>query len=425
MGKPKTQRKSTVSLISDEDDDVFPCAPRKQKKSLESCLDDLDLKRARYGPPFVLSIYSRVSKREEALSIIIDGLQKNFQYKFLEKNSITLLHQCLNSIKKGSSKEICLASDVIGLLSITVGCRDNVAHEILEESNPPLLQALKSASESLKVQHLLDCISITTLVGGNGLGDTERSMQIIWEELLQPKSGSNASSPSPQVVIAAISAWSFLLATSDKWNISSTRWKESICYFSNLLKNGDGSVRLAAVEALSLICEIGALEKFSSEKYVHVEGLKENILNQMMNLSVEDNVTKEDLNSEKNLSSEVVRFLKDGYRPQTSIKINGDVKSFSTWSEVTKENELLHEFFKFTPKAKQCLAIDGYDASKVDIHYVYQPELRKGGSVSQRMLKSPNSFLSKAKTQLINKQRAMSEARNGACDAVSFVDEEA
>lgn len=95
-----------------------------------------------------------------------------FSFRF-----VTLLHQCLNSIKKGSAKEISLASHAIGstltlifpqvlfffwisevlntisfvgLLALTTGPGDK-AQEILEESITPILQALKSGSEASKI----------------------------------------------------------------------------------------------------------------------------------------------------------------------------------------------------------------------------------------------------------------------------------
>ena len=98
----------------------------------------------------------------------------------------TLLHQCLNSIKKGSSKEISLASRAIGkyclvtltvsitmhpyanklfdhiqsvgLLALTVGEGDN-AREILTESIPTISQTLRSGSESSKIS-VLDIIFV-------------------------------------------------------------------------------------------------------------------------------------------------------------------------------------------------------------------------------------------------------------------------
>lgn len=89
----------------------------------------------------------------------------------------TLLHRCLNSVKKGSAKEISLASHAIGiylkllilynwfswlckrskhccicigLLALTAGMGEK-AQEILEESVTPISEALRSRSEASKI----------------------------------------------------------------------------------------------------------------------------------------------------------------------------------------------------------------------------------------------------------------------------------
>lgn len=66
---------------------------------------------------------------------------------------------------------------------------------------------------------------------------------------------------------------------------------------STLLDKEDRAIRIAAGEALALIFEMGALEKFSAEakassdsiskELVHIQGLKSKILNQVRNLSTE------------------------------------------------------------------------------------------------------------------------------------------
>ncbi|KAF8404889.1 hypothetical protein HHK36_009784 [Tetracentron sinense] len=279
--------------------------------------------------------------------------------------SATLLYHCLNSIKRGSSKEISLACHAIGLLALTVGCGDNV-HEILEDSIPPFSKALKSGLESSNILSILDCLAIITFVGGKNPEEMERSMHVVWQ-LLHPKLGSNvvASKPSSAVIASAISAWSFLLSTMNGWRPNSKYWRESISYFSSLLEEEDRSVRNAAGEALALIFELGSLEKFyyeavcsshssdqegnnCPERYAHVQGLKEKILNQVRNLSVEaggKGSAKRDLSSQPNLFRDVLEFLKDGYCPKASIKIGEDSLNISTWSQLLQVISLLLFFF--------------------------------------------------------------------------------
>ncbi|MFQ6639622.1 hypothetical protein Gotur_014433 [Gossypium turneri] len=357
----------------------------------------------------------RGSTREKALAVIIEAFNSNLQQgqQFVDRKFATLLHQCLNSIKKGSSKEISLASHTIGLLALTVGPGDN-AREILEESMIPLSQAFKSGSDPSKTASLLECMAVITFVGANDPEDTEKSMQIIWQ-LVHPKLGSNvvAVKPSAAVITAVVSAWSFLLTTMDGWRLSPKLWQESITYLSSLLDKDDRSVRIAAGEALAVIFEMGSLEKFaaktkgssdgsvsegnkSKEGFSYIQGLKGKILNQVRDLSVEaggKGSAKKDLNNQRNLFKDVLEFLEDCYSPNTSMKIGGDLLQTSSWSQLIQENEFLQDIFGFTPNKRNLLGSEHMSNGE------------------KRMYKSPNSALNKARTQLLNKQRMLSAVR--------------
>ncbi|XP_044511422.1 interferon-related developmental regulator 1-like isoform X1 [Mangifera indica] len=435
MGKRNSQRKSAAMLDSDDDNSSVSSTSTMRSDSgteevqiekdtlLGEALDDLYEKRG--------------STREKALASIIESFSNNLQHQFVEKKFATLLHQCLGSMKKGSSREIALASQAIGLLALTVGFGDN-AREILEESVTPISQALKARPESLKTAALLECLAIITFVGGNDPEETERSMDIMWQ-LVHPKLGSNVVvvKPSETVITAMVSAWSFLLATLDRWRLDPKHWQQSISYFSSLLDKNERSVRIAAGEALALIFEIGNLEKFSAEAdgtndgsregYTHVQGLEGKILNQVRNLSMEaggKGSAKKDLNNQRNLFKDILEFLEVGYCPETSVKIGGESLKTTTWSELIQlnflkhflgggfvkhmqENEFLHGVFGFTPKRKNLLSAE---------HHI--------SSTEKRMYRSPNSVVNKARTQLLNKQRMLSEDRNVGHYAINMGDEE-
>ncbi|MBA0624130.1 hypothetical protein Godav_009530 [Gossypium davidsonii] len=348
-----------------------------------------------------------------------------------EKRFATLLHQCLNCIKKGSSKEISLASRTIGLLALTVGPGVH-AQEILEESITPLSQAFNSGSESSKIISLLNCLAVITFVGANGPEEIEKSMQIMWQ-IIHPKLGSNviAIKPSAPIITTAVSSWSFLLTTMDGWRPSPKLWQESVTYLSSLLDNDDRSMRIAAGEALSLIFEMGSLGKFVAEtkgyidssalegnktkdRFSHIQGLKGKILNQARDLSMEaggKGSSKKDLNNQRNMFRDVLEFLEYGYPPETTMKIGGVALQTLTWSQLIQlnflkrflgggfakhmqESEFLQDVFGFTPKRRNPV---GYDHIS---------------NTEERMYKSPNSVVNKARTQQLNKQRMLSEGRN-------------
>ncbi|CAI8598500.1 unnamed protein product [Vicia faba] len=222
------------------------------------------------------------------------------------------------------------------------------------------------------------------------------------------------------------------------FGVSSNRNIESsISYLSSLLDKEDRSVRIAAGEALALIFEIGAIDKFNAsdatqeeskpqESYIFLQGLKGKVINQCKNLSVEaggKGSAKKDLNNQRNLFKDILDFFEDGYAPEISMKIGGDSLQTSSWSQMIQlnfikhflgggfikhmqDNEFLHDVFGFTPKKE-----------------LNNGEHRMSGG-EKRMFKSPNSVLNKARTQLLNKQRVLSEGRNFGHYSVSMGDDE-
>ncbi|KAL2895041.1 Interferon-related developmental regulator 1 [Bienertia sinuspersici] len=357
------------------------------------------------------SVSSSSSVRSDQVSVGVgadvekDNLLDQALDALYEKRFATLLHQCVNSIKKGSGKEITSASHAIGLLALTTGSGSN-AREIIEESVTPISQALKSRPESSKVASLLSCLAVITFIGGDDPEETEQAMQIMWQ-VVHPKSGANvvASKPSPAVIAAMVSAWSFLLTTVNAWSLSLKDWQESISYLSTLLEKEDRSVRIAAGEALAVIFDIGDFERFSGddkdtrEGYGHLQGLKSKVLNQVRDLASEaggKGAAKKDLNNQRNLFRDLLDFLEDGYSPETSTKIGGETLTTSSWSDLIRENEFLHDVFGFTPKKKVACGIEDRSVDKLS---------------EKRLYKSPNSVVAKARTQYMNKQRAMQKDR--------------
>ncbi|CAA3005571.1 interferon-related developmental regulator 1-like [Olea europaea subsp. europaea] len=444
MGKRSSQKKNVAMLDSDDASSVSSSSSTMRSENMVfSNVEEVQVDKDSLLDQCLDALYEkRGSTREKALSSIVEAFNNSLQHEFVENKFATLLHQCLNSIKKGSAKEIALASHVIGLLALTIGPGEK-AQEILEESLSLISEALKSRSEPSKISSLLECLAIITFIGGEGPEETEKSMQIMWQ-VAHPKLGPNvaAAKPSPAMITTVVSAWSFLLTTVDGGTFNSKSWQESISYFSSLLDKEDRSLRIAAGEALALIFEIGSLDKFSAEakgssdisteaengqrQLVHIQGLRTKVLNQMSDLSVEaggKGSAKKDLNNQRNTFRDIVEFLEDGHTPETSVKIGGESLNTTTWAQLIQlnflkhflgggfvkhmqENEFLHDVFGFMPKKKIVSGV----------------EHRMSGG-EKRMYKSPNSVLNKARTQFLNKQRMLSQDKNTGHYAVGYGDE--
>ncbi|KAL1540328.1 interferon-related developmental regulator 1-like [Salvia divinorum] len=438
MGRRNSQKKNSAMLDSDDLASLSLASPTKRFDNvIYSGVEDVLVDRESLLDQYLDALYEkRGSTRENALASTIEVFNNSIQHEFIEHKFATLLHQCLNSIKKGSPKEVALACHAIGLLSLTAGSGEK-AREILEESVSPISEALKSTFETSIILSLLACLAVITFVGGEETEHAEKSMQIMWQ-IAHPKLGSNvvAAKPPASVISTVVTAWSFLLTTVDERALNPRSWQDSLSFLSTLLDKNDRSVRIAAGEALALIFEMGSLEKFCGEskvsghtciegdgsrKTMYINGLKTKANNQMKDLSAEAGgrgSTKKDLINQRNKFHDIVDFLENGHAPETSTKIGRELLHTSSWSQMIQlnflkhflaggfvkhmhENPFLHDVFDFTPEIK------------LDHHM---------SAVEKRMYKSPNSVLNKARAQLLNKQRTISMEKHGGYYAVGLVD---
>ncbi|KAJ0780004.1 putative armadillo-like helical protein [Helianthus annuus] len=367
----KSRKGGKLAIDIDTDADIQECtsaSAQSGSKSLNHLLEQLYEKKG--------------STRESALSSIIQRSSLGYQYQFCEKNFAELLYQCLKSFKRGSSKESCLAVEALGLLAINIGCGEN-SRELYKESAPVLSEALKTESQSKKLKLMLDCLAIVTFVGGNELDETERSMQSIWDFM-------HSRTDSKESQSAAVFSWSFLLSTMDSWSISYKHWQGAIPFFKNLLEVDHESTLVGAKQALALILELGCHEKF--------EG---------------DTSATEEIN--------VKNILKDGRVPEISVKVGKQTLKVDTLPQQIqlnflkrllgsgfvvhmKENELLHDVFKFKPEKRQSgreLYVAERDEAAIKL---FVPDVRREDSY-QRIHKSQNSIFVKARTQIRNKNR--------------------
>lgn len=369
----------------------------------------------------------RGSTREKALIGLVSAFEGAVLLDFIENRCITLLHQYLNSIKRGSAKEVCLAARAIGFLAITAGNED-ITHEIMGETITPLSRALISGPDAVRTS-VLDCLAIVTFVGSNNWEETEISMKIMWE-IIHPKALSKAGTitkPSSAVLVGALSAWSFLLTTLSGWRVDLDMWIEMISFLCNLLEKekGDRAVRIAAGEAIAVIFEIVVAGKLSNPTsdlestedvpskpkwLIYLLSLKEKIILLVSDLSMEaggKGIDKKCLNTQRDIFQKIYDYLKDGEQPETFLKLSKKqgVLTTSTWTELiqlnflkrflgsgflkhAQDNEFLHNVFDLTPDAEN------------------------GLSASQKRVF--RSFGDRERTQMLKKDRQMAQLRKGA-----------
>ncbi|EEC82358.1 hypothetical protein OsI_26677 [Oryza sativa Indica Group] len=366
MGKSK---KSKVRGVGGGDD-LIDSSDADSVGSSSTALSDLSMSYATEhvgSQEFILDKYidalyeKRGSTREAALSQLVDAFESFILHGLVENKYATLLSLFNSSIKKGSTKEACLASRAIGLLALTVGSGSS-SHEIMEESHAQLSRVLQTWPDASKMISALDCLAVVTFVGAADLAETELSLKAMWD-VIHPKSGSNVGiirKPRPPVLAAAISAWAFLLTTIGSWRINADSWKEPIAFLSTLLGAEDRAVRMAAGEALALCFELNLLDVSfgedddvenggtvgsKSKLFLDMQALKAKISSLASNLSMEaggKGADKKNLTDQRDLFQRILDFVKYGECPEESVKISGkrDVLRVSSWSELIQLNFL-------------------------------------------------------------------------------------
>lgn len=362
--------------------------------SMSSGLSDLQFAQATEhisSQEFVLDKYvdalyeKRGSTREEALGSLTDAFESFVLLGLVENKYVTLLSQFINSIKRGSVKEVCLACRCIGLLAITLGAGSS-SHEIMDESHPHLLRVLQTWPDAQKMISALDCLAVVTFVGATDLAETQLSLKAIWD-VIHPKSGSNVGvvrKPKPPLLAAAVSAWAFLLTTIGSSRRNTDSWKEPITFLCSLLEAEDRAVRIAAGEALALCFELRLFDVSSSDEadvdsytgeaggskhqlFLNMQALKAKLSGLVYSLSMEAGgrgADKKNLNDQRDLFQRISDFIKSGECPEESLRISGKngILRVTSWRESiqlnymrrflgrgflkhSQDNDLLHEVF--------------------------------------------------------------------------------
>ncbi|PWA83219.1 armadillo-type fold protein [Artemisia annua] len=273
----------------------------------------------------------RGSTREAALSSIIQIFSFGYHHKFAEQNFTELLYQFLKAFKRSSTKESCLGVEALGLLAINIGCGEN-SQELYKELAPILSEALNTESNSKKLKLILDSLAVITFVGGNELEETERSMRSIWHFMHSRGNLKDAQS-------AAILSWSLLLSTMDSWSLNYKHWRGAIPFFKKLIEAEHEPTVVGARQALSLIYELGCLEKFEGDTSAPEEmnaetEVKEN--GHVLEISEGDTSAQEEMNVEtvvKDLEDwvicEVDTSALEEMNVKTGVKENGHVLEIS------------------------------------------------------------------------------------------------
>ncbi|TVU33090.1 hypothetical protein EJB05_24875, partial [Eragrostis curvula] len=199
----------------------------------------------------------------------------------------------------------------------------------------------------------LDCLAAVTFAGAMKEEEVERSMKAAWDVIISPpfsrssKTLGRATKRSPQVLVAAVSTWTFFLTTiviltEAPRKTDSAVWSATVASLAGLLENDDRAVRMAAGEVLAVCVELN-LTQHTPRKDMDALAAK---VSELASESVGKGVNNTMLPQQKNLFQQIAAFLDHDERPMEYIltSVDGCVAlKVSTWTKLVQLN-FLHRF---------------------------------------------------------------------------------
>lgn len=424
MGRNKNQRRAP--RLDDSDDDTHSTSSTATSSDMVLAHEVEEEKDENAVlEVFVDALYEkRLKTREEGLKGLIHSLKSSVLTEFVESKYETLVHLCIGMLKKGGGSEVALASQLIALVAVASGAGD-IAHHVLTEASSFLTKAAKFGSDSKARIAALEALALACFVGSSNYESTEEVMNVLWQ--ISKHKGSSRSDqlkgmdkPSVEVRAAALSAWGFMMTEIPTTRIVNYHIPQFSAALLSFLENDDQVVRLSAGEAIAVLFETRnffesqpnttlqdpSFDSVPSYKK-HFDNREADLIEHIRGLALEAGGKGQANKKSQRTSFKDILSVVQGEEVAVSVKLQqGDVLFLDTWAQMIQlkmltgilaeglqkhlqENSLLHEIFGFVPRQDKRKALS---------------------SQEKRMFLSPNSVLSKARTQNMNRRRSQAHA---------------
>ncbi|CAL4915899.1 unnamed protein product [Urochloa decumbens] len=285
--------------------------------------------------------------REAAMAGIVGELQAgHLPISVLDMRCLAIFAFSGVSIQKGTPKEARLAYRAVGLLLLTL--RDGSPGPLLDEAFPALSKAIQADdAPPATLIAAIDCLATASFTAACHV---EEAMKAIWHVMVRPPVRSRsaklktreAPETSPEVLAAAVSAWTFLLTTTTtntqqkKKADRTSSWSTSIASLMEMLDADDRRVRIAAGEALAVCVELNLLTNKDMDVLVaKVSDLADEPASKGANNTL--------LREQKELFGRIAAFLQHDEPPEASVRTSSGrhgVMKVSTWVRLAQLNFL-------------------------------------------------------------------------------------
>jgi len=340
----------------------------------------------------------RGSTRESALSAIIKEMKLNYQIAFAEKSRLSLVDAFKRGIKKGSPKEQVLSAKASGILCLTLGAD---AEDIYKELSPTFQEVISNTTHEEVRCATMEAFSILIFVAND---DEKATINLL--EIIANIFNSTESKPSEQV--AAMKAWALLTTTVNSNFVYSILLPRHLNTFVTFLHSDDVEVRVQAGECIALLFEIARTEESDefnlSDIGAYASVDMEELLDLLYDLSQDKTKqrAKKDKLKQKVPFKDVVGTVELGESPVETLSFKFQKFDFDSWVKIIQLNAIRDAL-------GQGLSVHFENNNLLqeifNIHLNREAKKTVLSQTEKRLIYSPSSPLSKARTKNLNKMR--------------------
>ncbi|ORX77075.1 IFRD-domain-containing protein [Basidiobolus meristosporus CBS 931.73] len=375
---------------SDFEDEVFSEGSDSTIDSLSSFQDDWSI--VDWNDEFKRIIEElsekRTTTRESTLLKLIKALSHKFLDEDLQLQSesiIDTLKKCLK--KSGSAREKILASKAITLCFITLGAGEE---SLYKDVSPILKNIVHNSAEPEVLSAAISALAMICFIASSDEFETLKLMDmfaIVFKD----------SHKLTQAAISAINAHGLLFTTVSP-RLGRSMFDSVMPVLTRLLESPNTALRVASGENIALMIETLRDDTSTNFRYDGIQNLTRSLT--ALVTDSRKHRSKKDRSTQRSAFRDIVSSIEERNPPELKLKFRGEVITFTGWSEIKQLTafrealaEGLHVHFQYNE-----LLHDIFDVSLA-------PDAEGSSGYLPSLVVSPNSELSKLRTQGMAKQR--------------------
>jgi len=277
------------------------------------------------------------TSRQKSLEAIINCIKHSYMVEFLQTQKEQFVRILKQEFVSDLPEEQTLSRSLLCLLCITCGTSWKSLYELFA---PSLVEDIVK-SDNFEIRAVsLEVLTITHMVWADEQSSSSVVLKLV-QDILSNSGDLEVDKKTSSFFQTALDMWCLLMTKLDDQDIVDEILPNDISNIVTLLQSEDLNVRLAAAEALGLLCEVvRKTEEEKHEPYTHYFFTSyfdvEDVLNTLQSTSLHQQrkVNKKDREKQRHGFKDVLSSLQYGTSPTVITIINDQEFEFLDWKSV-------------------------------------------------------------------------------------------